>query len=153
MYDAEVSTGWQEFLWETHMLYTRMNLKGRHKKDSYECPHRYEGSQPVDIRSPGGLQHLPWPEGEDQPGADPGGEGLLIMEIGHEEDTFGAAAQTETECDRKGDIKAITLHCIVIIPYTKFQFQNNATKDNLYVKISDSYLNCLVVGASEMGTV
>ena len=26
---------------------------------------------------------------------------------GHQEDTFGAAAQTETECDRRGDIKVI----------------------------------------------
>ena len=35
-----------EFLWATHMLDTRINMKGRYEKDKYECPHCYEGSQP-----------------------------------------------------------------------------------------------------------
>ena len=35
-----------EFLWETHMLDTRMNMKGKYERDKYECPHCYEGSQP-----------------------------------------------------------------------------------------------------------
>ena len=56
--------------------------------------------QPGDIRPPDGLQRLPGPEGGDQPGAGPGGEGLLLTKGGHEEDPFGAAAQTETECDK-----------------------------------------------------
>ena len=55
--------------------------------------------QPGDIRSPDGLQCLPGPEGGDQPGAGPGGEGLLPPESGPEEDPIGAAAQTEENCD------------------------------------------------------
>ena len=35
-----------EFLWETNMIDTRMNMKGKYHKDKYECPHCFEGSQP-----------------------------------------------------------------------------------------------------------
>ena len=35
-----------EFLWETNMLDTRMNMKGKYKKDEYQCPHCLEGRQP-----------------------------------------------------------------------------------------------------------
>ena len=35
-----------EFLWETDMIETRCNMKGMYKKDKYECPHCWEGSQP-----------------------------------------------------------------------------------------------------------
>ena len=35
-----------EFLWETDMLETRCNMKGMYKKDQYQCPHCWEGSQP-----------------------------------------------------------------------------------------------------------
>ena len=55
--------------------------------------------QPGDIRSPDGLQRLPGPEGGDQPGAGPGGEGLLSTEGGHEEDLIGATAHTEKNSD------------------------------------------------------
>ena len=34
-----------EFLWETNMIDTRMNMKGRYKKNQYEIPHCQEGSQ------------------------------------------------------------------------------------------------------------
>ena len=33
-----------EFLWETHMLDTRCNMKGKYKKDKYQCPHCAEDS-------------------------------------------------------------------------------------------------------------
>ena len=35
-----------KFLWETKMIDTRMNMKGRYKKDKYQCPHCIEGSKP-----------------------------------------------------------------------------------------------------------
>ena len=35
-----------EFLLETDMLETRCNMKGMYKKDQYQCPHCWEGSQP-----------------------------------------------------------------------------------------------------------
>ena len=35
-----------EFIWETNMIDTRMNMKGRYEKDKYECPHCHEGRQP-----------------------------------------------------------------------------------------------------------
>ena len=35
-----------EFLWETNMLETRHNMKGKYKKDQHQCPHCWEGSQP-----------------------------------------------------------------------------------------------------------
>ena len=35
-----------EFLWETNMIDTRMNMKGKYHKDKYECLHCFEGSQP-----------------------------------------------------------------------------------------------------------
>ena len=35
-----------EFKWQTHMIDTRMNMKGRYTKDKYECPHCPEGRQP-----------------------------------------------------------------------------------------------------------
>ena len=35
-----------EFLWETNMNDTRMNMKGKYQKDKYEYPHCFEGSQP-----------------------------------------------------------------------------------------------------------
>ena len=35
-----------EFKWLTHMIDTRINMKGKYEKDKYECPHCYEGSQP-----------------------------------------------------------------------------------------------------------
>ena len=35
-----------EFVWETNMIDTRMNMKGKYRKDEYECPHCFEGSQP-----------------------------------------------------------------------------------------------------------
>ena len=35
-----------EFLWETNMLETRWNMKGKYQKDKYQCPHCWEGSQP-----------------------------------------------------------------------------------------------------------
>ena len=34
-----------EFVWETTMIYTRMNVKGRYMKNKYECPHCHEGHQ------------------------------------------------------------------------------------------------------------
>ena len=34
-----------EFIWETNMIDTRMNMKGRYKKNQYECPHCQEGRQ------------------------------------------------------------------------------------------------------------
>ena len=34
-----------EFIWETNMIDTRMNMKGRYKKNQYECPHCHEGRQ------------------------------------------------------------------------------------------------------------
>ena len=33
-----------EFLWDTHMLDTRCNMKGKYEKDKYQCPHCVEGS-------------------------------------------------------------------------------------------------------------
>ena len=36
-----------EFLWETNMIDTRMNMKGKYQKDNNECPHCFEGSLPV----------------------------------------------------------------------------------------------------------
>ena len=33
-----------EFLWETHMIDTRCNMKGKYEKDKYQCPHCAEGS-------------------------------------------------------------------------------------------------------------
>ena len=33
-----------EFVWETNMIDTRMNMKGRYQKDKYQCPHCQEGS-------------------------------------------------------------------------------------------------------------
>ena len=35
-----------EFKWETNMIDTRMNMKGKYEKDKYQCPHCFEGSQP-----------------------------------------------------------------------------------------------------------
>ena len=35
-----------EFIWETNMIDTRCNMKGKYKKDQYQCPHCWEGSQP-----------------------------------------------------------------------------------------------------------
>ena len=35
-----------EFIWETNMIDTRMNMKGRYEKDKYHCHHCYEGRQP-----------------------------------------------------------------------------------------------------------
>ena len=35
-----------EFLWETNMLETRYNMKGKYQKDKYQCPHCWEGCQP-----------------------------------------------------------------------------------------------------------
>ena len=35
-----------EFIWETNMVETRCNYKGNYKKDEYQCPHCWEGSQP-----------------------------------------------------------------------------------------------------------
>ena len=35
-----------EFLWETNLLETRHNMNGKYKKDQYQCPHCWEGSQP-----------------------------------------------------------------------------------------------------------
>ena len=28
-----------EFLWETNMIETRCNMKGKYPKDEYQCPH------------------------------------------------------------------------------------------------------------------
>ena len=33
-----------EFLWETHMMDTRCNMKGKYEKGKYQCPHCTEGS-------------------------------------------------------------------------------------------------------------
>jgi hypothetical protein len=33
-----------EFLWETHMMDNRCNMKGKYKKGKYQCPHCKEGS-------------------------------------------------------------------------------------------------------------
>ena len=38
-----------EFIWETNKIDTRMNMKGRYKKNKYECPHCHEGCQPGGI--------------------------------------------------------------------------------------------------------
>ena len=35
-----------EFLWETNMLETRCNMKGKYQKDKYQRPHCWEGCQP-----------------------------------------------------------------------------------------------------------
>jgi hypothetical protein len=35
-----------EFKWETNMIDTRMNMKGKYEKDKYQCPHCVEGTQP-----------------------------------------------------------------------------------------------------------
>ena len=35
-----------EFQWQTNMLDTRVNMKGKYPKDKYECPHCPEGRQP-----------------------------------------------------------------------------------------------------------
>ena len=34
-----------EFLWQTNMIETRMNMKGRYPKDKYQCPHCPEGRE------------------------------------------------------------------------------------------------------------
>ena len=34
-----------EFVWQTNMIDTRMNMKGRYPKDEYQCPHCPEGRQ------------------------------------------------------------------------------------------------------------
>ena len=34
------------FLWETNMINTCMNIKGRYEKDQYQCSHCIEGNQP-----------------------------------------------------------------------------------------------------------
>ena len=34
-----------EFIWETNMIETRCNMKGNYKKDEYQCPHCWDGSQ------------------------------------------------------------------------------------------------------------
>ena len=35
-----------EFKWETNMIDTRINMKGKYEKDKYECPHCFVGSHP-----------------------------------------------------------------------------------------------------------
>ena len=35
-----------EFKWETNMIETRMNMKGKYEKDKYQCPHCFLGIQP-----------------------------------------------------------------------------------------------------------
>ena len=35
-----------EFQWQTNMIDTRVNMKGKYQKDKYECPHCPEGRQP-----------------------------------------------------------------------------------------------------------
>ena len=35
-----------EFIWETNMIETRWNMKGNYKKDDYQCPPCWAGSQP-----------------------------------------------------------------------------------------------------------
>ena len=35
-----------EFKWQTHMIDTRVNMKGKYPKNKYECPHCPEGRQP-----------------------------------------------------------------------------------------------------------
>ena len=35
-----------EFIWETNMIDTRCNMKGKYKKDQYQCPHCWAGNQP-----------------------------------------------------------------------------------------------------------
>ena len=35
-----------EFQWQTNMIDTRVNMKGKYSKDKYECPHCPEGRQP-----------------------------------------------------------------------------------------------------------
>ena len=35
-----------EFLWQTNMIETRMNMKGKYPKDQYQCPHCPEGREP-----------------------------------------------------------------------------------------------------------
>ena len=35
-----------EFTWETNKIETRCNIKGNYKKDEYQCPHCWDGSQP-----------------------------------------------------------------------------------------------------------
>ena len=64
-------------------------------------PPLYEASQPGGSSletSDRLMDRLPGPEGEDQTGAGPGGEGLLATEGGHEEDSVWKAAQAEENC-------------------------------------------------------
>ena len=35
-----------EFQWQTNMIDTRVNMKGKYPKDKYECPHCPKGRQP-----------------------------------------------------------------------------------------------------------
>ena len=35
-----------EFQWQTNMIDTRINMKGKYRKDMYNCPHCPEGRQP-----------------------------------------------------------------------------------------------------------
>ena len=35
-----------EFQWQTNMIDTRVNMKGKYSKDKYKCPHCPEGRQP-----------------------------------------------------------------------------------------------------------
>ena len=46
MKEKSLENSRMEFIWETNMIDTRMNMKGRYGKDKYQCPHRIEGSQP-----------------------------------------------------------------------------------------------------------
>ena len=46
MKQKSLSSSRIEFLWQTNMIDTRMNMKGKYKKDKYQCPHCYEGIQP-----------------------------------------------------------------------------------------------------------
>ena len=34
-----------EFLWQTNMIETRTNMKGKYTKDKYQCPHCPEGRE------------------------------------------------------------------------------------------------------------
>ena len=62
-----------EFLWETNMLETRYNMKGKYQKDQY---------QSRDFLPPDGLQCILRPEGGSAARGQPGGQGELPEE-GH----------------------------------------------------------------------
>ena len=66
-----------EFLWQTHMIETRMNMKGKYPKDKYQCPHCPDG----DLRPPAGVWSLQGPEGGDRPRVCDGRQSLSLRKV------------------------------------------------------------------------